>query len=213
MENLVSKPVKDTYGRYVGFVVGFSVDTSGDLKSVGVDRGNGVFTEFPSERCVSAPEGFIVIPSWKVDSESLGKEIEGIKRRAKALQDLAHDGEVPRGLFEEMMGKYSEEAEKIQESYKTLAEEMVVRVQELDMQRESLDRFLVNVKVQYRAGEIDEGAYTVASECCQAMQKKNAVEREEIGRILKFVTEPLPGQTESNVKRAQVQAAAQASTE
>jgi len=205
MEKLVSKPVKDVYGRYVGFVVGFSVDTSGDLTSIGVDQGNGIFNEYSSERLVSAPEGFVVIPSWKVDCDSLGREIDGVRRRAKALQELAHDGEVPNTLFEEMMGKYSEEAEKIRDGYKTLGEEMLVRTQELDLQKESLDRFLVNVKVQFRAGEIDETAFKVASECCQAMQEKNSQERQELGRMLKMVTAPLDAESTNSAGRAQVQ--------
>src|SRR5215471_5129795 len=117
LEKLVDRPVKDTYGRYVGFVVGFSVDTSGDLKSVGVDQGNGEFTEYPSSRIVSTAEGFVLIPAWKVECDSLGKEIDGVRRRAKALQDLAREGEIPRSLFDEMMTKYSDEATKIQGSY------------------------------------------------------------------------------------------------
>jgi len=198
MEKLVNRPVKDTYGRYVGFVVGFSVDTAGELRSIGVDTGNGVFSEFPSGRLVSAAEGFVVIPTWKLDCERLGKEIDGVRRRAKALQELASEGEVQRTLFDEMMGKYTEEAEKIQDSYKTLGEEMLVRTQELDLQKESLDRFLVNVKVQFRAGEVDEGAYKIASECCQAMEERNAQERDEIGKMLKYMTEPLNAQATGN---------------
>ena len=135
LEKLVNKPVKDTYGRYVGFVIGFSVDTSGDLKSVGVDTGNGEFTEFPNERIVSTAEGFVVIPSWKVECESLGKEMEGVRRRAKALQELAREGEVPRTLFDDMMGRFQDEASKIQGSYKSLAESMVVRIGELEGQK------------------------------------------------------------------------------
>ena len=191
LEKLVNKPVKDTYGRYVGFVVGFSVDTSGDLKSVGVDTGNGEFTEFPNERIVSTAEGFVVIPSWKVECDSLGKEMEGVRRRAKALQELAHEGEVPRTLFDEMMGRFQEEAAKIQGSYKSLAESMVVRIGELEGQKESLDKFLVDVKVQFRAGEIDEAAFKVAAESCQAMQTRNSQEMAELSRMLKAATEPL----------------------
>jgi len=191
LEKLVNKPVKDTYGRYVGFVVGFSVDTSGDLKSVGVDTGNGEFTEFPNERIVSTAEGFVVIPSWKVECDSLGKEMEGVRRRAKALQELAHEGEVPRTLFDDMMGRFQEEASKIQGSYKSLAESMVVRIGELEGQKESLDKFLVDVKVQFRAGEIDEAAFKVAAESCQAMQTRNSQEMAELSRMLKAATEPL----------------------
>ncbi len=191
LEKLVNKPVKDTYGRYVGFVVGFSVDTSGDLKSVGVDQGNGEFTEYPNGRVASTADGFVVIPSWKVECDSLGKEIEGVKRRAKALQDLAREGEVPRSLYDDMMGKYQEEAAKIQGSYKSLAESMVVRIGELEGQKEALDKFLVEVKVQFRAGEIDEAAFKVAAESCQAMQTRNSQEMAEISRMLKAATEPL----------------------
>jgi hypothetical protein len=191
LEKLVNKPVKDTYGRYVGFVIGFSVDTSGDLKSVGVDTGNGEFTEFPNERIVSTAEGFVVIPSWKVECDSLGKEMEGVRRRAKALQELAREGEVPRTLYDDMMGKYQEEASKIQGSYKSLAESMVVRIGELEGQKESLDKFLVDVKVQFRAGEIDEAAFKVAAESCQAMQTRNSQEMSELSKMLKAATEPL----------------------
>jgi hypothetical protein len=217
LEKLVNKPVKDTYGRYVGFVVGFSVDTSGELKSVGVDQGNGEFTEYPNLRVVSTADGFVVIPEWKVECESLGKEIEGVKRRAKALQDLAREGEVPRSLYDDMMSKYTEEASKIQSSYKSLAEGMVVRVGELEGQKESLDKFLVEVKVQFRAGEIDEAAYKVASESCQAMQTRNSQEMSEITKMLKGVTEPLNSSQSQpqpqQVAQAPVQRAVQATAE
>ena len=193
---LVDRPVKDTYGRYVGFVVGFSVDTSGDLKSVGVDQGNGEFTEYPSERIVSTADGFVLIPAWKVECDALGKEMEGVRRRAKALQDLAREGEIPRTLFDEMIGKYSDEASKIQGSYKSLAESMVVRIGELEGQKENLDRFLVDIKVQFRAGEIDEAAYKVASESCKAMHKRNSQEMEDLSKMLKAATEPLTAQSQ-----------------
>jgi hypothetical protein len=205
LEKLVNKPVKDTYGRYVGFVVGFSVDTSGDLKSVGVDTGNGEFTEFPNERIVSTAEGFVVIPSWKVECDSLGKEMEGVRRRAKALQELAREGEVPRTLFDDMMGRFQEEAAKIQGSYKSLAESMVVRIGELEGQKESLDKFLVDVKVQFRAGEIDEAAFKVAAESCQAMQTRNSQEMAELSKMLKAATEPLaPEKPQSQSQPQQV---------
>jgi CdvA-like coiled-coil domain len=191
LEKLVNRPVKDTYGRYVGFVVGFSVDTAGDLKSVGVDEGNGEFNEYPSDRVVSTSEGFVVVPGWKVDCDALGKEVDGVRRRAKALQELSREGEIPGTLYDEMMAKYSDEASKIQQSYKSLAEGMVVRIGELEGQKESLERFLVDLKVQFRAGEVDEAAYKVSSESCQAMLKRNIQEREELTKMLKFATEPL----------------------
>jgi CdvA-like coiled-coil domain len=209
LEKLVDKPVKDTYGRYVGFVVGFSVDTSGELKSIGVDQGNGDFTEYPSDRIVSTAEGFTLIPEWKVSCDSLGKEVDGVRRRAKALQDLAKEGEIPRTLFEEMMTKYSDEASKIQGSYKSLAEGMVVRIGELEGQKESLDRFLVNIMVQFRAGEVDEAAFKVAAESCKSMLQRNSQEMEDISRMLKAATEPLSHQQQQQAQQNQQKQVAQ----
>ena len=191
IRNLVGRPVKDIYGRYVGFVVGFSVDTSGELKSVGVDQGSGEFTEFPNGRIILTADGFVVIPTWKAEAEKLGKEIEGVRKRAKALQELMKEGEIPQNLYEEMFSQYTNEAEKITDSYKDLAEGMVARAQELERQRGALERFLVSVKVQFRSGEIDDGAFKVASESCQAMRERNIEEGEELARTLKFVNEPL----------------------
>lgn len=191
LENLVDKPVKDTYGRYVGFVVGFSVDTSGELKSVGVDQGNGDFIEYPNQRIVSTAEGFTLIPEWKVSCDALGKEVDAVRKRAKALQDLAREGEISRAIFEEMAAKYSEEGSKIQGTYKSLTEGMVVRMGELEGKKESLERFLANIKVQFRSGEIDEAAYGVATESCQSMLRRNAQEMDDISRMLKAATEPI----------------------
>lgn len=207
LNKLVDRPVKDSYGRYVGFVVGFSVDTSGELKSIGVDQGNGEFTEYPNERIVSTADGFVLIPAWKVECDSLGKEIDGVRRRAKALQDLAREGEIPRSIFDDMIAKYSDEASKIQGSYKSLAESMVVRIGELEGQREALDRFHVDIKVQFRAGEIDEAAYKVASESCQSMQRRNSQEMEDLSKMLKAATEPLSQQQPQQQQSQQKQVA------
>ena len=46
IQNRVVRPVKDAYGRYVGAVVGFSVDTSGELSSIGLDQC--INEEFPA---------------------------------------------------------------------------------------------------------------------------------------------------------------------
>jgi hypothetical protein len=213
LEKLVDQPVKDSYGRYVGFVVGFSVDTSGELKSIGVDQGNGEFTEYPSGRIVSTADGFVLIPGWKVECDSLSKDIDGVKRRAKALQDLVREEQIPRTIYEDMMSKYSTEAQKIQGNYKSLSEGMAVRIGELEGQREALERFLVEIKVQFRAGEIDEAAYKVASESCESMQRRNSQEMEDLSRMLKATTEPISQSQQRQVAQAPIQQTVQATAE
>lgn len=187
--NMIGRPVKDTYGRFVGSVVGFSVGTSEELQSVGVDEGSGEFREYPSRRIVSTEEGFVLVPVWKVDFEQLTKEIEHVRSRAKALKELVNEGEIPKELYEEMFKNYNADAGRITDSYKALTQKMTERIGQLDQQKDSLERFLANVKVQFRAGEIDEGTYRAASDRCQTMRERNVQEREDLERTLKYVTE------------------------
>jgi hypothetical protein len=87
---------------------------------------------------------------------------------------------------------------------------MAVRIGELEGQRETLDRFLVDIKVQFRAGEIDEAAFKVAAESCQAMQRRNSQEMEDLSRMLKTATEPLSQQQEKREEKQQQKQVAQA---
>ena len=199
IQKLVGRPVKDIYGRYVGYVVGFSVDTTGELRSVGVDQGSGEFAEYPNNRIISDKDGLIAVPSWKVETEGLGKETEMVRRRAQALEDLAKEGEIPTHLYEEMYKQYSEQLTKLQESYNNLGQRLRRRKEELDHQGELLDRFLANVKVQFRSGEIDEGTFKVASDYCVSMKERDVREREDLAKVLRIITEPLTSATTSAV--------------
>lgn len=195
IQKLVGRPVKDIYGRYVGYVVGFSVDTTSELRSVGVDQGSGEFAEYPNNRIISDKDGLIVVPGWKVETEGLGKEAELVRRRTRALEDLAKEGEIPPHLHEEMYKQYSEQLTSLQQSYDNLAQKLRRRIEELDHQGEVVDRFLANVKVQFRSGEIDEGTFKVASDYCVSMKARDVREREDLAKVLGMITEPLPSTT------------------
>src|ERR1700693_4590953 len=137
IQNRVGRPVKDVYGRYFGSVIGFSIDNSGELKSIGLDQCGGEFHEFASNRIVSDKDGFIVVPSWRVDADALGRETETIRRRAQALADLEKEGEVPETLPGEMHGQYDGELKGLQESYRNLDQEVRKRIETLDRQGKS----------------------------------------------------------------------------
>ncbi len=85
IQKLVGRPVKDSFGRYAGYVVGFSVDTSGELQFVGIDQGNGDFAEYPGRRILVDRDGLVVIPAWKVEAEEFRKEFDIVTRRLRAL--------------------------------------------------------------------------------------------------------------------------------
>jgi CdvA-like coiled-coil domain len=190
IQNRVGRPVKDAYGRYVGSVVGFSVDTSGELSSIGLDQCGGEFHEYASNRIISDKEGFVIIPRWRVDAEGLARETETVVRRAQALADLKKEGEIPAQLYDEMRGQYDEQLKSLQESYSNLAQEVRGRADELDRQAQAFDRFLVNLKVQFRSGEIDEGTFKAEAEYCSAIRHRDMREREDLTKLLRTIIEP-----------------------
>jgi len=68
---------------------------------------------------------------------------------------------------------------KLQESSDKLLQEMRGRVEELDRQDETFAKFLVNVTIQFRSGEINEESFKVIGDHCGANEGE---EREREGR-------------------------------
>lgn len=191
IQNRVGRPVKDVYGRYCGSIIGFSIDNSGELKSIGLDQCEGEFLELPSNRLISDKDGFIMLPAWKVAADALGRETETVKRRAQALADLEKEGEVPTDLREEMHVQYDGEFKRLRKTYVDLGDEARRRIESLALQARSLDRFLLNLKVQYRSGEIDEGTFKAEAEYCAMIKQRDTKERDDLRRLLVTVIDPV----------------------
>ncbi len=186
---LVGRPVKDLYGRHAGFAIGFSIDTSGEVKSVGVDEGKGKFAEYPSSRLVADKDGFVVVPAWKIESAVLSKEQEMVKKRLQALTDLRKDGEISKAAHDKMHQQYEEQFDKIQMSFGEFSKKIIQRVKELEQQEEVLEEFLINIKVYSRSGEIDDAAYKAMMEISNSMSSRDAREKEELNRVLDSISE------------------------
>ncbi len=180
----LGKSVEDLYGRHVGVVVGFSLKTNGDVESVGVDQGSGSFQEVKSGRLLFHDQSLIVIPTWKADVMRITGEMGVLRRRIAALRELVkdsnEDGSVANAQYDQLRGQYEARLAKIQESSDKLLQEMKARIEELDQHDQALARFLVNVNVQFRSGEIAEASFGLISDQCAGMKARNAKEREEL---------------------------------
>ncbi len=190
VQKLVGRPVKDTFGRYAGYVMGFSVDTSGELQFVGIDQGNGDFAEFPGRRILVDRDGLVVIPAWKVEAENIRREADVVRKRVHALDALVKDGEITHNVYQQMVDEYNQQLKSFQDSHSALLQNLVTRLEDIEGRSGALDKFLANVKVQFRAGEIDEGTFKVASEYSTSMRAKNEKEIEEIQSLLRSLAQP-----------------------
>lgn len=184
LQKIVGRPLRDIYGRFVGSVVGLSFDTNGQPKSVGVDHGNGFFAEYPNSRIVFDSETLVVIPSWKVDTDKLRREIALIQKRAQALEELVKEGEVTQVAYDDLYKQYTTHIRELQEAYSALTGTLRQRIDEIETRREALEKFLGGMKVQYRTGEVDEGTYKVAAQYMQTMMERDGRENEDIVTIL-----------------------------
>lgn len=95
VRKFVGKPSKDIYGRYVGYVIGVSFDSMGNLNSVGIDRGHYGFEEYSRSNILLDNEALVIIPKWKIETENFNKENSVTQKRFQALDDLLKDNAIP----------------------------------------------------------------------------------------------------------------------
>ncbi len=197
----LGKTVEDLYGRSVGVVVGFSLKTNGDVESVGLDQGSGSFAEVKAGRVHE--QSLIVIPTWKADVTRIAGETGVLRKRVSALRELERDsGESGAGSsaqYEQLRAQYEARIAKTEESSEKLLQEMKGRTEEIDRQDETVAKFLVNVNIQFRSGEISEASFGAISDRCAAMRARNGKEREELTTALSML-----GQSEGRTVELQI---------
>jgi len=184
----LGKPVEDLYGRNVGVVVGFSLKTNGDVESVGLDQGSGTFAEVKASRLLLHEQALIVIPMWKADVTRIAGETGVLRKRISALRELERDskdnGATSSAQYEQLRVQYEARVAKTEESTEKLLQEMKGRTAEVDQHDETIAKFLVNVNIQFRSGEISEASFGAISDHCAEMKARNGKEREELTTAL-----------------------------
>lgn len=184
LDKLIGKPIRDTYGRYVGTVVGLYFDATGQPKSVGVEEVGGNFVEYTSNRVIFDKDDLLLIPNWKVDVERFTREIDMTQRRANALKDLLNEGEISETAYGDLCKEYDEQIGGLKDSHSMLMDTLSSRTKELERRKVDIEKFLVHIKVQYRTGEIDDDTFKVVSRNLQLMLERDDQEREQILSIL-----------------------------
>lgn len=198
----IGKPAKDIYGRYLGCVIGLTLDLSGKLHSVGVDCG-GRFEEFSQQQISIKDDSIVITPRWKVEAEKFRKEFQLAYSRFKALEELLKNREIPDYVYEEFYKEYKETINKFEEGQKEISLRLSERMEEVDRNIRSFERFLGYLKVQRRTGELSEEAYRIASEYILSEIEKAFREKEDVKKCLESIspieeepakTEPLSGE-------------------
>jgi hypothetical protein len=180
---LLGRSAEDLYGRQVGVVVGFSLKTNGDVESLGLDQGSGSFAEVKVSRLLFHEQALIVVPAWKADVARITGETGVIRKRISALRELERESKesgADSTQYEQLRAQYEARVAKTEESSEKLLQEMKGRAEEIDQQDETIARYLVNVSIQFRSGEIGDASFGAIGSHFAAMKARNGKEREEL---------------------------------
>jgi hypothetical protein len=137
-----------------------------------------------SNRLLLHEQALIVVPTWKADVMRITGETGVLSKRISALQELAKDsqegGSASQAQYDQLRAQYETRLAKVQESSDRLLQEMKGRMEEIDRSDDNIEKFLVNVNIQFRSGEISEASFGLIRDQCATLKSRNTTEREEL---------------------------------
>ena len=195
LKSFLGKDLKDTYGRKIGKIIGLGIDDFGELKTLHVEHGSGNLGQYPCEHIVINKGEVVVIPEWKVSSELIQKELDRVGRRIQALGELLKDRQIPGNIYEELQRKQGTTLEELNRRKGELVEGLKRRSGQIDHQVDELIRFLVSVKMEYKAGIVDDRALTVACDAIEPNLRPLIEEKRDLSRAMEKIERPSEAST------------------
>ena len=187
LKSFLGKDLKDTYGRKIGKIIGLGMDDFGELKALHVEHGSGNLGQYPCENIVIDRNEVMLIPDWKVSSELIQKELDRVARRIQALGDLLKDQQIPTNIYEELRRKQGATLSELKRRKEELVEGLKTRSGQIDRQVDELIRFLVSVKMEYKAGIVDDRALTVACDAIEPNLRPLIEEKKDLSNVMERI--------------------------
>lgn len=184
LRNFLGKQLNDEYGRVLGRVIGLRINDYGQLQALEIERGNGDLAHYPLDLVTIDRGSLFVVSDWKVSSESVLKELDRAERRIRALGELLQEHQIPANIYGELKKKQEETLQELTRRRRELLQGLHSRGEDLDKQVDTLIRFLVNVKMEFRAGLIDEAALNIACDAIEPNLKPIIQEKKDVSSAM-----------------------------
>jgi len=136
---------------------------------------------------------------WKGSFEKITAELDLIKRKRQALEDLYSTGRISQFVYECLNKGLTEEIEQTEARRKALTEKMTSKLNELEEQRTVLEMFLANVEMAYAVGEINQELYAKES---SALDLGLEATKQELNWIKEAIIQLVPKESESSATPA-----------
>jgi len=189
---LLGKSISDVYGRSLGRIIGVNRNQFGEMEGLEVESPGGNVIDIPSKSIMLTPKMVTATPEWKVDAHELSGEIATVKRRIVALEGLRDKGDVDREIYEELLeAQRSGYLSKVKQT-EALVGALRAKLERTNNQLTSLTKHLVNAKLDYQSGEIDEASMKLAVGSIEPSLKPLIAEKNDLSTTLKTLEDLLP---------------------
>jgi len=189
---LLGKSISDVYGRSLGRIIGVNRNQFGEMEGLEVESPGGNVIDIPSKSIMLTPKMVTATPEWKVDAHELSGEIATVKRRVVALDGLRDKGDVDREIYEELLeAQRSGYLSKVKQT-EALVGALRAKLERTNNQLTSLTKHLVNAKLDYQSGEIDEASMKLAVGSIEPSLKPLIAEKNDLSSTLKTLEDLLP---------------------
>ncbi len=163
LKGFLGKPISDTYGRRLGTIIGVTLNDFGEMQSLELEKGNNELQSLSVDQISMDRDKIIAVSEWKIQIESLLKEMDSAQRRLAALSELLERKEIPKNLYDELTQKHEGAIKNLKLKKSTAVEIIQSREKELDKQIEDLTKILIELKAGKWSEEFSSKVYQVAS--------------------------------------------------
>ena len=96
---------------------------------------------------------------WKESFEKINNELELIRQKRNALENLLNSGRISQTTYEYYSKELAELEEEIENRRKALVEKMNAKVSNLEKQLQVLEMLFTDIEISHAIGKIDEETY------------------------------------------------------
>ena len=163
LKGFLGKQISDSYGRKLGTIIGVTLNDFGEMQSLELEKGNNELQRLSVEQISMDRDRIIAVSKWKIQIESLLKEMDSAQRRLSALSELLKRKEIPQNLYDELTQKHEDALKNLKLKKSAAIEIIQNREKELDRQIEDLTKILIELKAGKWSENFSSKVYEIAS--------------------------------------------------
>lgn len=205
VERYLGQKMKDEYGRYVGTLLSVYSDVSGNVESVEIALNEDNYKTISSERLKLTPDGIVVIQDWKVDALSIENQLDRVRKRMRAVEELYRKGSIPGHAYEEMKSRLDKEFARIKEKVKEVRGRLRQRANDLEDHIIRLEKAISNLMILYMSNEVSEVSYKASIDYLRQSKTKAQDEKKDIEKHLELIekleAEPLETKAPASIQQ------------